>query len=324
MRTTLSLTVGALALVYSTVGLAQEKLTFLLPQPAYLPGFVSYQLAKAKGHYRAEGLDVEFLSGKGGADVAKQVGAKNVDLGIAIGDAPILVRSNGVPVKGVALFGSGGLTQIIVRKDAGITSLKDLKGKRIGILSFQSASYYALQAVLAKHEIARDQVSIQAVGQGGIVKLLAAGSLDAIVNVVENAAELEALGVSVDMYSVDEVFPVMAHSILASEAMIAERPQTIRSFVKATLAAIRLIIDDPKKAAHDYVAAIPQQAGKEAFIENVLRRQIAAVYRPGKGQPLGQFDPARLEEAQNFYFSHGIIQRKSPISDLYTNEFAPL
>jgi len=36
----------------------------------------------------------------------------NVDLGGGIGDTAIIVRANGIPVKGVAVLGSESLTQI--------------------------------------------------------------------------------------------------------------------------------------------------------------------------------------------------------------------
>ena len=47
----------------------------------------------------------------GGVDVAKQIGAGNAIIGGAIGDTPIIVRANGVPVKAVAVLGAGALTQ---------------------------------------------------------------------------------------------------------------------------------------------------------------------------------------------------------------------
>src|ERR1700737_3528006 len=95
---------------------AEEELTYLLPAPASLPAFSPLMIAQHKGYYAAEGLKVRFVTGQGGADVATQVGAGNAELGGGIGDTPIIVRPNGVPIKSVAVLGGGALTQVIVRK----------------------------------------------------------------------------------------------------------------------------------------------------------------------------------------------------------------
>src|SRR5271154_1892108 len=89
---------AALALVALRPAGAAEKITYLLPAPAFLPAFGPWMLAKQRGYFAQEGLDVDFQAAQGGADAAKQVGAGNAVIGGAIGDTPIIVRANGVPV----------------------------------------------------------------------------------------------------------------------------------------------------------------------------------------------------------------------------------
>ncbi len=139
-----------LVLMFSPVAtMAADKISYLFPTADTVPAFAPFQIAKAKKYYELEDLEVTFLVGKGGADVAKQVGVGNADLGGGIGDTPIVVRANDVPVRGVALLGGKALHQIIVRRDAGIRSLADLKNKKIGVVAIQDTSYYNLLAVLA-------------------------------------------------------------------------------------------------------------------------------------------------------------------------------
>ena len=96
----LAVLLAALAAAFSgTAAAAAEKVTYLLPAPAFLPAFGPWMLAKQRGYFEKEGLDVDFEAAKGGADAAKQVGAGNAVIGGAIGDTPIIVRANGVPVK---------------------------------------------------------------------------------------------------------------------------------------------------------------------------------------------------------------------------------
>ena len=113
MKRTLRILIAGIGLAaMASMALAQEKVTHLFPAPDFLPAFAPFKLAMAKGYYKDAGLDVTFQVGKGGADVAKQVGVGNIDLGGGIGDTAIIVRANGIPVKGVAVLGSESLTQI--------------------------------------------------------------------------------------------------------------------------------------------------------------------------------------------------------------------
>jgi NitT/TauT family transport system substrate-binding protein len=92
---------------------------------------------------------VNYAVGRGGVDVAKEVGAGNVPLGGIVADGPIVVRQNGVPVKIVALFGGKGFMQLVVRADSGIQKPADLKGKTITVMSYQDTTFYALLGLLA-------------------------------------------------------------------------------------------------------------------------------------------------------------------------------
>lgn len=322
MRHMLRSTIAAAMLAASaTAAFAAEKVTYLFPAPDFLPAFAPFQLAKSKGYFDEAGLEVTFQVGKGGADVATQVAVGNADLGGGIGDTPIIVRANGLDIRGVALLGGRGLTQLAWRKDSGITGPADLKGKAIGVLAFQDTTYYNLLGVLASVELSKGDADIQAVGPGGIIQLTIAGNLQALSGVPEWIAAIEAAGVEMEQMPVDEVFPAMAQAIIASDKTIAERPEIVRGFVGAVLKAVRDISADPAQAAKDYVAAMPQHAGKEAEIEGIMRSYATLVYPEAENQPLGAFDPERITKVQAFYVDNGIVQTAVPVEDLYTNDF---
>jgi NitT/TauT family transport system substrate-binding protein len=317
-----ALGLAAILAITATAAHAQtEKITYLFPAPDFLPAFSPFQIAKAKGYYKAEGIDVDFQIGKGGADVAKQVAVGNADMGGGIGDTPLIVRANGLTVKGVALLGGKSLGSIYVRKDAGVKTPADLKGKNIGVLAFQDTTYYNLLAVLAHHKMTKDDASIQAVGPAGVVQLMISGGLHAISGVPEWAAAIEAAGVPLERHAIDAVFPAMAQAILASDKAIAERPKAVGGFVRATLKAINEIMANPEQAAKDYVAAVPQHAGKEKAMEAIMRRYVELVYAPAAGFKLGQFDTTRMAAVQKFYVDSKIVETAVPVADTFTNQF---
>jgi len=321
MRKTIRTTIAALGLsVLAGTAFAAEKVTYLFPAPDFLPAFAPFKIAMAKGYYTAEGLDVTFRVGKGGADVAKQVGVGNVDLGGGIGDTAIIVRANGIPVRGVAVLGAKALTQIYWREDAGIKSLADLKGKGIGVLSFQDTTYYNMLAALASVGLTKGDASIQAVGPGGIIKLMISGDIQAMSGTVEWAGAIRAAGVKIHMLPINDIFPAMAQAIIASDKIIAERPETVRKFVRATIKGYVDVIKDPAQAAKDYVAAVPQHKGKEKVMEAIMRGYIDLVYGTDV-ENFGKFDEARLKAVQKFYVEHNIVREAVPIADTYSNDF---
>lgn len=314
-------TVAVVSAMMTGGAMAAEKMVYLFPAPDFLPAFTPFQVAKAKGYYADAGLDVEFRIGKGGADVAKQVAVGNAELGGGIGDTPIIVRANGLPVKGVALLGGKALTQIVIRNDAGASDMAGLKGKKIGVMAFQDTTYYNLLAALQSAGLSKDDVDIQAVGPAGMVQLMISGDLDAISGTPDWAASIEGAGVDLTILPINDMFPAMAQAILSSDDTIKNKPELVRGFVQATLHGLRDVMEDPEGSATLLAEKVPQFGGKEAFLTEVMKRYTELVYSVDDMKDLGKFDPARVQAVEDFYLQAGIINTAPPLDDLFTNEF---
>lgn len=316
-------TVLGAALAMPALARAQghQAMTYLFPAPSFLPAFMPHQLAQKRGYFAAEGLAVTFQTGRGGADTAKQVGTNNADLGGGVGETTMIVRANGVPVRGVALLGGRPIFQLAVRKAAGVKSIAELRGRKVGVIGFQDTGYYALLAVLASAGLRRTDLQIQAVGPAGVTQLMIAGSLDAIMTTPDWTDTIEGAGTPLDLHPIDAIFPAMAQAVYASDETIQRKPQVVRGFVRAILKGVRDCQQDPAAASRDFIAAVPQHAGKEAEMERVLRRYVEDVYATNPPSALGRFDPERLRTVQRFYMENGILQTAVPVEELYTNDF---
>src|SRR5438874_5720606 len=257
---------------------APEKVTYLFPAPPSLPAFGPIQLAQGKGYFTAAGLEVSFAVGRGGVDVAKQVGAGNAPLGGIVADGPIMVRGNGVPVKIVAVFGGKGFMQLVVREDSGIDKPADLKGKTITVMSFQDTTFYALLGLLASAGLSQDDVNIQAVGPTGVWEFVATGKSAGMAGVPDWIPPVQAAGVKVKIIPTDEFFPHMAQAIAVSDQVIKERPEMVQKFVTAALHGMKDIIDDPDKAADDFVKFVPEWKGKEGAVKAAFNYYARLVY----------------------------------------------
>ena len=98
--------------------------------------FAGYYVAKDKGFYEAEDLDVTILSG--GPDIAppQVLAGGGADVMLNWMPSALAAREKGLPVVNIAQpFKTSGL-MLTCWKDTGITSVDDFKGKTIGVWFF--------------------------------------------------------------------------------------------------------------------------------------------------------------------------------------------
>ena len=245
-----------------------EKITYLFPAPPVLPAFGPIRLAQGKGYFKDAGLDVEFAVGRGGVDVAKQVGAGNAPLGGIVADGPIMVRGNGVPVKIVCVFGGKGFMQLVVREDSGIDKPADLKGKTITVMSYQDTTFYALLGLMASAGLTQNDVNIQQVGPTGVWQFVAEGKSRRH----GRRAGLDSAGAGGGRQGARSSRPKTSsrtwrRAIAASDDMIKQKPEMIRKFVRAALRGMKDMMDNPDKAADEFVSFVPEWKGKESGVK---------------------------------------------------------
>lgn len=312
------LSAGALGMPLASHAQLQE-VTYLLPAPGTLPAFGPWMLAQAKGYYEQEGLKVNFVTARGGVDVAKQIGAGNAVIGGAIGDTPIIARSQGIPVKAVAVLGAGSLTQLVSHKDEKIESPRELKGRTVTVLAYTDTTYYALLGMLSKVGLTKNDVNIQAAGPAGVWQQFAAKKASAMAGVPDWTVSSMDAGAQVDILPADIYFKSMAQAILASDETIAKNPQLIQKLVRATLKGMKDIMANPKAAVAVYVNHVPVHKGKEASIEKAFGLYNQHVYAAQKVP--GMMDEGRLADLQRFYVSNNIVPKEVPVKELYTNQF---
>ena len=78
------------------------------------------------------GIKVQETTFAKGLDIMQAIIANELDIGATASEAAISGRAKGVPIYIVAGFAKGG-ARLVVRPDLGIKTVKDLKGKKIGV-----------------------------------------------------------------------------------------------------------------------------------------------------------------------------------------------
>jgi ABC-type nitrate/sulfonate/bicarbonate transport system substrate-binding protein len=213
-------------------------------------------LAKERGFYRDEGLDVDFVI-MNPRLALQAVISGDVGYTTALGST-IRAALRGIPVRVVLTICEKPHFALIAQP--GITSMDKLKGKVLGISSFGASSDIMARAVLNKYKLAPGQdVKILAVG-GGLNRLAAlkSGAIDATLIEAPYNIMLEREGFS-RMLFVGDIGPSPIAGFGTTVERIQKQSGEIRKLVRATLRAIQFA----KTNRQESVQAIAKWTGME-------------------------------------------------------------
>ena len=186
-------------------------------------------------------------------------------------------------------------------------------------MSYQDTTFYASQGIMASRGLTRNDANIQAAGPTGVWKLFVEGKVDAMIAVPDWIGIAFGKKIKMKIFNAKDYFPSMAQAILASDEMIQKDPKLIRSLVQATLKGLKDLMNDPAAAAQDYVKAVPRWAKMAGPMTGTFKLYKKYTW-PGQ-KNLGEMNEAQLASLQDFYLKAGFIKKKTPVKDLYTNQF---
>jgi NitT/TauT family transport system substrate-binding protein len=217
---------------------------------AAVPYYAPMYVAKEQGFFKEQGLDVDFVYADA-ASIVKNVAADNVQFGFPNADAVITAKSQGIPVKVVHTTYQRGLGATIFKKNKGITSPQDLKGKTVAVTSFGSPNYIQLQVLLEKNGMNIKDVKTKVVGTGAIVNALVSDEVDAITFSMIRTVELKNSGVDVGEIRSDDFLPSFGNVVVTSDKYLSSNKNTVVAFNKALNQSLDYIIKGNAKAAID-------------------------------------------------------------------------
>lgn len=109
---------------------------------------------------KPDGIKVEWVWSAGSNKANEWLRSEAVDFGSTAGSAALLARANGSPIRTVYLYSKPEWTAIVVRKDSDITSLEQLKGKKIAATKGTDPYFFLLQAL---HSVGLSQQDVEIV-----------------------------------------------------------------------------------------------------------------------------------------------------------------
>lgn len=243
-------------------------------------------IAQAKEMYEKEGLKVETIEFNAGPDLVKAAATGQIDIGFCGTPPAVTGIAKGVPIKIVAAVNQEG-SGIVVREDAGIQKIEDLKGKTIAIPMKGSIQDVLLHMTLKEHEINPEEVNIIEMQVPLMPKALEAGKIDGFIawEPYVSMAEQKGYGHAI-AYSRDIWKDHPCCVVIATDQFIKEHPDQLRKFLKVHVEATEYLNTHKNESASIVAEALGTDPAVEkrafqnmkfiavptsSFIDNVMK-----------------------------------------------------
>ena len=246
---------GLFALLASSAAHAADPLTLQLKWVTQ-GQFAGYYVAKDKGFYDEAGLDVTIKPG--GPDVAPEqvIAGGGADVIVDWMPAALAAREKGLPLVNIAQpFKASGM-ELTCRKDTGITTPADFKGKTLGV--WFSGNEYPFLSWMSKLKLSTqggpDGVTV--VKQGFNVDPLIQKQADCISTMTYNEYwQVIDAGIPADQLTVfkyeDQGVATLEDGLYTTEAKLADPAMVdkLARFVKASMKGWAYAAEHPDEAA---------------------------------------------------------------------------
>ena len=303
-----------------------EKFPFRLNWTLYgehAPFFV----ARDKGFYAAEGLDVEIQEGSGSTTVAQLVASSNSP--VAYVDAATMMRgiSNGMPIKAVGVTLQQSPMAFIYRADAARpTKLSEIKGSRIA-LTAGDASLTIFTAFMGKVGMKLEDVQMITVANPqGKEQAVLNKQADALLGYFMDQGPRMQLQTGVKMgwtrlYDLGGV-STLSSAMIANNNWLkdAKNQDLLRRFLRASQRGWQYTFDNRAEAAEIFRKAAPAFTQEIALLEVDGTMSIIRTDRT-KGKPIAWSDVGDWRDSQDLLAKYAKLNPQSDLNAYFTNEY---
>ena len=305
--------------------LAQEKLTMRLDFLPYGTQAPLY-LAKEKGWYAANGIDVQMDDGTGSASTVMLVDSGKYDLGFGSLASLLAARDKGIQVKSIAVVLRKGDLGVLVDADSPMKQPKDLEGKVI-FFSPSSIETQFIDIWFAKNGVDKSKVQLSSIDISTKVSTYLSGKGDGmfvpipIYTIRKNIPRL-----SKGILFADFGLPLPGFGVFANDNAIKTKSKALGGFVAAVQKAWAGIKD--KTMIDEAVAALIKNRPQANLDPVYLQQQLEAVIpymdtSATAGKPLLWQSPDDWSEGIKAGEEAGVIKAGAKPEDYFTNEFVP-
>jgi NitT/TauT family transport system substrate-binding protein len=248
---------------------------------------------------------------------------------------PVVIQRVKIKIPLVSFYAVGrhGTNRLVVNPDSPIQSVRDLKGKRVGVNDLGSGGVIYLRARLQEAGMSLNDVQLLSVGYGTpSFEALKNKSVDAEVSFTGGITRQRNAGYAVrilpptpgemDQYSFD---------LFATQSFIAKNPDVIAKIGRATAKATVFLMTNPEAAVRAFWKQYPDRAPKDRNDPRALANDLAIIKSQIHDMAADQLpvdfawgsqQAAVFDEIEAYLANAGQISKPIVATDLFTNAFA--
>lgn len=236
---------------------ALEQITVSYPGPS--PFYIPVEVARRKGFFRDQNLDVKLIVTKSDVDRAALVtGDINFTLRVS---STVLSAARGLPVRVLLVGTTKPFWALVVRQD--MNSVKDLKGKVIGVGGMVGAHHLTTRVILRQHGLDPERdVVFTVVGVGARLPALLSGAMDGGLLDYAEAFRAKKAGLKILLNAAD-YHSILSSGLGANIKTLREQSEQVRRFIKANVDGLKAMREEREltlKAITDWMKVDAEMA----------------------------------------------------------------
>ncbi|HEV8344386.1 MAG TPA: ABC transporter substrate-binding protein [Candidatus Binatia bacterium] len=221
-------------------------------------GITNYvvEMGRRMGIFRKNGLDLEIVYVNSGSLLHQGLIGGTFDVAFSQGSEAMLAKLRGVDMR-IAAVVANRFNHVYLTAP-GITSLKQLKGKKVAVSRFGSGSHFQTNLVLKEGGLDPDKdVTILQIGNSSArILAIIGGTVDGTIMAADFVprAKKEGLNIIVDLSDSKIEYPFLSLNMMGQ--YIERNPKTVKALIKSMSESIRALQTDQTAAKAAVRAAL--------------------------------------------------------------------
>lgn len=292
----------------------------VLPRARELAGEDAYlHVANELGYAEENGIRFEFESAIGSTDGTKLVTTDQAEVTVPSPFVSITARASGLGVTSVFTTLQENIFGFGVKPGSDITSIADLKGKKVAL---GDGGWTVIAApVLASAGLSVEDVEWVVAGERRQLSVVE-DEVDAVLTWEMEYQNWADQGVDVSFFGANDV-DFQANGLVVADSFLADEPELVKAIVRSAAMGAAFVTANPEAAARiasgTFEGVTPKtDQGMVAVVE-----ALSGLMNGGDANEMGYgiHDVASWDGLVEALYQNGVIDEPFPASDLVTNEF---
>jgi NitT/TauT family transport system substrate-binding protein len=277
-------------------------------------------VSEAKGFFKDQGLEIEWIPGAGSGVALKNMLAGGGDVAFVGPEAMLLAADKGVKLKAIYDLYPQNAFNVFALKSKQIITPYDLKGKKVGIISTGSGTRYNLATILALNGMSEKDVELVALGLNA-APAIESGQVDAMASTDTILYGMQASGLgAVDVMWARDYLNTSTDLFMIEEKNYEPKKDFYLRFLRGYRKGMEYTIKNPQEAA-EITSKVAIDGKDPVKVMGSLKLRILTSQSAGtRANGLGWIDSAPLKQCAKVYKDAGFITTDIDIDGIVTNE----